>query len=206
MVHSGQFSHLLNLTVCRNILNGYRSRLKMSSRSTTQSPAEYIRISRCSGRVDFRRVLCVARVDTIFLRPRRTGRLTRVYGVRFTSLHLGLLLSVVSGLCLHPRCMGHPPEDRYCLHEKRGQDHLRDPFACSGQLTVKQDYATSTVALDWEKTDRIETHQPFVLVDIANAFYGTLSGQSFTIPTPQPPSASESCPHCPYPPVLRLYR
>jgi hypothetical protein len=34
-----------------------------------------------------------------------------------------------------------------------------------GQLTVKQDYANSTVVFDWGKVDHIQTHQPFVVVD-----------------------------------------
>jgi hypothetical protein len=34
-----------------------------------------------------------------------------------------------------------------------------------GQLTIKQDYANSTVVFDWGKVDHIQTHQPFVVVD-----------------------------------------
>lgn len=34
-----------------------------------------------------------------------------------------------------------------------------------GQLTVKQDYANSTVVFDWNKVDNIQTNQPFVVVD-----------------------------------------
>jgi hypothetical protein len=34
-----------------------------------------------------------------------------------------------------------------------------------GQLTIKQDYANSTVMLDWKEVDYIETKQPFVVVD-----------------------------------------
>jgi Protein of unknown function, DUF481 len=45
-----------------------------------------------------------------------------------------------------------------------------------GQLTIKQDYATSTVVLDWKEVDHIETKQPFVIVDTkGNAFSGMLS-------------------------------
>jgi hypothetical protein len=45
-----------------------------------------------------------------------------------------------------------------------------------GQLTIKQDYANSTVVLDWDKVDHIETHQPFVIVDSkGNASSGALS-------------------------------
>jgi hypothetical protein len=36
-----------------------------------------------------------------------------------------------------------------------------------GQLTIKQSYANSTVALDWTQVDYIETHQPFVVLDSA---------------------------------------
>ena len=34
-----------------------------------------------------------------------------------------------------------------------------------GQLTIKQSYANSTVALDWTMVDHIETHQPFMVLD-----------------------------------------
>jgi hypothetical protein len=45
-----------------------------------------------------------------------------------------------------------------------------------GQLTIKQSYANSTVSLDWEKVDHIETHQPFVVSDThGNAFNGMIS-------------------------------
>jgi hypothetical protein len=45
-----------------------------------------------------------------------------------------------------------------------------------GQLTIKQDYANSTVVLDWKAVDHIETKQPFVIVDTkGNAFSGQLS-------------------------------
>jgi hypothetical protein len=44
-----------------------------------------------------------------------------------------------------------------------------------GQLTIKQDYAISTVDLDWEKIDRIESKQSFVVADTrGNAVDGTL--------------------------------
>jgi hypothetical protein len=45
-----------------------------------------------------------------------------------------------------------------------------------GQLTIKQDYANSTVVLDWEKVDYIQTNQPFVIVNTkGNASSGVLS-------------------------------
>jgi hypothetical protein len=48
-----------------------------------------------------------------------------------------------------------------------------------GQLTVKQDYANSTVVLDWSKVDHIESSQPFVVVDTkGRAFSGKLSETS----------------------------
>jgi len=34
-----------------------------------------------------------------------------------------------------------------------------------GQLTVKQDYANSTMVFDWNKVDNIQTNQPFVVVN-----------------------------------------
>jgi hypothetical protein len=34
-----------------------------------------------------------------------------------------------------------------------------------GQLTIKQDYANSTVVFDWKKVDHIRTEQPFVIID-----------------------------------------
>jgi hypothetical protein len=36
-----------------------------------------------------------------------------------------------------------------------------------GQLVIKQSYANSTVALDWNQVDHIETHQPFMVLDSA---------------------------------------
>jgi hypothetical protein len=45
-----------------------------------------------------------------------------------------------------------------------------------GQLTVKQEYASSTVVFDWSKVDNIQTKQPFVVVnDKGNAFSGHVS-------------------------------
>lgn len=45
-----------------------------------------------------------------------------------------------------------------------------------GQLTVKQEYANSTVAFDWNKVDTVQTKQHFVVIDIkGNAFSGHLS-------------------------------
>jgi hypothetical protein len=45
-----------------------------------------------------------------------------------------------------------------------------------GQLTVKQEYANSTVAFDWNKVAYIQTRQPFVVVDNrGDAFSGLLS-------------------------------
>jgi hypothetical protein len=45
-----------------------------------------------------------------------------------------------------------------------------------GQLTVKQDYASSTVVFDWNKVDHIETKQPFVVVDDhGDAYSGLVS-------------------------------
>jgi hypothetical protein len=45
-----------------------------------------------------------------------------------------------------------------------------------GQLTVKQDYANSTVVFDWNKVDHIRTNQPFVVVNNrGQAFSGSLS-------------------------------
>jgi hypothetical protein len=45
-----------------------------------------------------------------------------------------------------------------------------------GQLTVKQEYANSTVAFDWNKVDTVQTKQPFVVIDIkGNAFSGHFS-------------------------------
>jgi hypothetical protein len=45
-----------------------------------------------------------------------------------------------------------------------------------GQLTIKQDYANSTVVFDWKQVDHIETNQPFVIVDTkGNAFSGAIS-------------------------------
>ena len=78
----------------------------------------------------------------------------------------------------------------YFLHLKHGFDRLKtdviymkngDRITCKirsleqGQLTIKQDYATSTVIIDWNQIDRIETKQPFGVVDTkGNAFNGIL--------------------------------
>jgi hypothetical protein len=44
------------------------------------------------------------------------------------------------------------------------------------QLTIKQEYANSTVVLDWNKVDHIQTKQPFVVVDVrGDATSGILS-------------------------------
>jgi hypothetical protein len=63
------------------------------------------------------------------------------------------------------------------VHMKNG-----DTITCEirslaqGQLTIKQDYASSTVVLDWKKVDHIETNQPFVVIDTrGQTFSGILS-------------------------------
>lgn len=63
------------------------------------------------------------------------------------------------------------------IHMKNG-----DRITCEirsleqGQLTIKQGYANSTVVLDWNEIDRIETNQTFVIADTkGNAFSGLLS-------------------------------
>jgi hypothetical protein len=44
------------------------------------------------------------------------------------------------------------------------------------QLTIKQDYASSTVVLDWSKVDHIQTNQPFVVMDVkGDATSGVMS-------------------------------
>jgi hypothetical protein len=44
-----------------------------------------------------------------------------------------------------------------------------------GQLTIKQDYANSTVVLDWKKVDHINTKQPFVVINTkGKALSGTI--------------------------------
>jgi hypothetical protein len=50
-----------------------------------------------------------------------------------------------------------------------------------GQLTVKPDYTNASVVLDWNKVDRIESAQQFVVIDPNGAVYsGSLSGESET--------------------------
>lgn len=49
------------------------------------------------------------------------------------------------------------------------------------QLTVKPDYTSSSVVLDWSKVDRIESIQQFVVTDpYGDVYSGTLSGDSET--------------------------
>jgi hypothetical protein len=44
------------------------------------------------------------------------------------------------------------------------------------QLTIKQEYANSTVVLDWNKVDHIQTKQPFVVIDVkGDASSGVIS-------------------------------
>src|SRR5580658_5310477 len=48
-----------------------------------------------------------------------------------------------------------------------------------GQLTVKQEYASSTVVLDWRKVDHVQSKQRFVVVDTkGHAFNGAISESS----------------------------
>jgi len=50
-----------------------------------------------------------------------------------------------------------------------------------GQLTVRQEYSSSTEVLDWSKVDHINTHQPFVVTNNkGEAFSGILSEQATT--------------------------
>ncbi|RSL15411.1 uncharacterized protein DUF481 [Edaphobacter aggregans] len=116
-------------------------------------------------------------VDSISLRLREPYRLVGVYRVRFMSSCLGLLLCTCLWGVFMPEVYGSTRLKTDVVYMKNG-----DKITCEirsleqGQLTIKQEYANSTVALDWEKVDRIETQQPFVVADTrGNAFNGILS-------------------------------
>lgn len=50
-----------------------------------------------------------------------------------------------------------------------------------GQLTVKPDYTNSTIVIDWNKVDRVESSQQFLVIDPNGTLHsGALSGNSET--------------------------
>jgi Protein of unknown function, DUF481 len=89
-------------------------------------------------------------------------------------LYSGLLLHTCLWCVFIPAAHGSTRLKTDVVYMKNG-----DKITCEirsleqGQLTIKQEYANSTVVLDWEKVDRIETQQPFVVIDTkGNAFNG----------------------------------
>lgn len=101
-------------------------------------------------------------------------RLTRVCRIPFMRLCSGLLLNTCLWCAFIPVAYGSTRLKTDVVYMKNG-----DKITCEirsleqGQLTIKQDYANSTVVLDWEKVERIETQQPFVVIDTkGNAFNG----------------------------------
>jgi hypothetical protein len=103
-------------------------------------------------------------------------RLTRVCRIPFMRCYSGLFLHACLWCVFIPTAHGSTRLKTDVVYMKNG-----DKITCEirsleqGQLTIKQDYANSTVVLDWKKVDRIETQQPFVVVDTkGNAFNGQL--------------------------------
>lgn len=98
------------------------------------------------------------------LRKRMTA-----YRIRRSIIHLGWSLSLYAPFLLASTRLNND-----IVYMKNG-----DVITCEirsleqGQLTIKQDYASSTVVLDWKKVDHINTIQPFVVIDTKGK---TLSG------------------------------
>ena len=99
-------------------------------------------------------------------------KLHRPHGVR-----AGLLLFVLITVVFTPQMRASSRLKTDVVFMKNG-----DRITCEirsleqGQLTVKQEYATSTVVFDWNKVDNIQTKQPFVVVDVkGDAFSGHVS-------------------------------
>jgi hypothetical protein len=64
-----------------------------------------------------------------------------------------------------------------------------------GQLTVKQSYANSTVVFDWSQVARIQTNQPFVVVDTKGDSYSGAFSESPGDRTIKIAGAEISIPH-----------
>jgi len=75
---------------------------------------------------------------------------------------LGCLIAALSACSLH--ASGRKKTD--VVYMKNGDKITCEIRSLSqGQLTIKQDYANSTVVLDWLKVDHIESSQRFVVID-----------------------------------------
>ena len=118
----------------------------------------------------------MASVGSIFPCLHRSRRLIEIHGIPFINLYLGIVFGTCLWCMSTPAAYGSTRLKTDVVYMKNG-----DKITCEirslaqGQLTTKQDYATSTVALDWERIDRIETHQPFVVVDTnGRSFSGSI--------------------------------
>jgi hypothetical protein len=101
-------------------------------------------------------------------RARRTG---------YIGLRLGFLLCSLLGTVFTADTLASSRLSTDVVYMTNG-----DKITCEirsleqAQLTIKQAYANSTVVLDWNKVDHIQTKQPFVVVGVRGAtFSGVIS-------------------------------
>jgi hypothetical protein len=92
------------------------------------------------------------------------------------------LTAIVSLLTLAPFVFADSRPKTDIVYMKNG-----DKITCEirslekGQLTVKPDYTSGTIVLDWEKVDHVESRQSFVVADPEGKLYsGTLSADPET--------------------------
>jgi uncharacterized protein DUF481 len=109
--------------------------------------------------------------------PRSRAQNTKTKLRRSRSVPMGPLLCVLMTALFSPQMQASSRLKTDVVFMKNG-----DRITCEirsleqGQLTVKQEYASSTVVFDWNKVDNIQTKQPFVVVDVkGDAFSGHVS-------------------------------
>ena len=106
----------------------------------------------------------MAKVDSMSLYPRGPRRPVPVDRNWVVALHLALLLW--TSLWYVPGANASSRLSTDIVYMKNGDKMTCEIRSLSqGQLTIKQPYASTTVVLNWKEIDRIETNQPFVVVD-----------------------------------------
>jgi hypothetical protein len=80
--------------------------------------------------------------------------------------HLGVLLYCLLSVAFTSQMHASSRLNTDVVNMKNG-DRITCEIRSLGheQLTVKQPYASSTVALDWNEVDNIQAKQPFVVID-----------------------------------------
>lgn len=90
-----------------------------------------------------------------------------------------MFVALIAGLMTAQAAYAHERKKTDTVWMKNG-----DRITCEiesleqGQLTIKQSYALSSIAIDWREVDHVESNQPFVVTDASGQIYSGVVSQS----------------------------